>query len=144
MGDEDDHSPDSVDTYVRFLRTRKGEHQPQRMTIYAIAPTASGCPTSGGAGTRYAEAAGRTGGEVLSVCSGDYAPLMRAVANKAFSAQDRFPLSELPDPGSLAVGVNGVAVTGGWSYDGATNSVVFATAPAPGAKVEVYYRRACR
>jgi hypothetical protein len=144
MGDEDDHSPDSVDTYVRFLRTRKGEHQPQRMTIYAIAPTASGCPTSGGAGTRYAEAAARTGGEVLSVCSGDYAPLLRAVANKAFSAQERFPLSERPDVGSITVRVNGSPVTSGWSYDGATNSVVFTTAPSPGAKVDVYYRRACR
>jgi hypothetical protein len=143
MGDEDDHSPDSVDTYVRFLRTRKGEHQPQRMTIYAIAPTASGCPTSGGAGTRYAEAASRTGGEVLSACAADYAPLLRSVATKAFSAQDRFPLSEPPDAGSIAVRVNGAAVTG-WTYDGATNSVVFSTAPAPGAKVEVYYRRACR
>jgi hypothetical protein len=143
MGDEDDHSPDSVDTYVRFLRTRKGEHQPQRMTIYAIAPTASGCPTSGGAGTRYAEAASRTGGEVLSACAADYAPLLRSVATKAFSAQDRFPLSEPPDAGSIAVRVNGTAVTG-WTYDGATNSVVFSTAPAPGAKVEVYYRRACR
>ena len=143
MGDEDDHSPDSVDTYVRFLRTRKGENQPQRMTIYAIAPTASGCPTSGGAGTRYAEAASRTGGEVLSACAADYAPLLRSVATKAFSAQDRFPLSEPPDAGSIAVRVNGSPVTG-WTYDGATNSVVFSTAPAPGAKVEVYYRRACR
>lgn len=144
MGDEDDHSPDSVDTYVRFLQTRKGEYQPQRMTIYAIAPTAAGCPTSGGAGTRYAEAATRTGGEVLSVCAADYAPLLRAVANKAFSAQDRFPLSEQPDAGSIAVKVNGAPVTSGWTYDGATNSVVFSSAPAPGAKVEIYYRRACK
>jgi hypothetical protein len=144
MGDEDDHSPDSVDTYVRFLRSKKGENQPQRMTIYAIAPTASGCPTSGGAGTRYAEAAGRTGGEVLSVCASDYSPLLRSVANKAFSAQDRFPLSEQADPGSIAVRVNGSPVTSGWTYDSGTNSVLFSSAPAPGAKVEIYYRRACR
>ena len=145
MGDEDDHSPDSVDTYVRFLQTRKGEYQPQRMTIYAIAPTtAAGCPTSGGAGTRYAEAAARTGGEVLSVCASDYAPLLRSVANKAFSAQDRFPLSEQPDAGSISVLVDGVPMASGWTYDGATNSVVFAKAPAPGAKVKISYRRACR
>jgi hypothetical protein len=144
MGDEDDHSPDSVDTYVRFLRAKKGENQPQRTTIYAIAPTAAGCPTSGGAGTRYAEAAGRTGGEVLSVCASDYAPLLRSVANKAFSAQDRFPLSELADPGSITVRVNGSPVTSGWTYDRGTNSVVFSSAPAPGAKVEIHYRRACR
>ncbi len=81
---------------------------------------------------------------MLSVCSADYAPLLRAVATKAFSAQDRFPLSELPDAGSIVVRVNGAVVTSGWSYDGATNSVVFATAPAPGAKVDIYYRRVCR
>jgi len=143
VGDEDDHSPDSVDTYVRFLRARKGENQPQRMTLYAIAPTATGCPTSGGGGTRYAEAAARTGGEVISVCEPDYSPLLRTVASKAFSPQDRFPLSDLPDAGSISVKVNGVAVTTGWTYDGATNSVVFSSAPAAGAKVDIYYRRAC-
>ncbi|MFL5347318.1 MAG: choice-of-anchor D domain-containing protein [Hyalangium sp.] len=144
VGDEDDHSPDSVDTYVRFFRAKKGEFQPQRMTLYAIAPTAAACPTAGGTGTRYAEAATRTGGEVLSVCAPDYAPLLRNVANKAFSPQDRFPLSELPDAGTVAVRINGAAVTSGWSYDAATNSVVFSASPAAGAKVEISYRRACQ
>lgn len=144
VGDEDDHSPDSVDTYVRFLQNKKGEFQPQRMTIYAIAPTETACSTAGGVGTRYAEAATRTGGEVVSVCAADYAPLLRNVANKAFSPQDRFPLSELPDPGSVSVRVNGSPVTTGWSYDGTTNSVLFTPGPAPGARVEIAYRRACQ
>jgi hypothetical protein len=143
VGDEDDHSPDSVATYVRFFQSKKGEFQPQRMTIYAIAPTDASCSTAGGVGTRYAEAATRTGGEVVSVCAPDYAPLMRNVANKAFSPQDRFPLSEPPIPGSVAVQVNGAPATG-WSYDGASNSVVFSPGPAPGAKVEISYRRACQ
>ncbi len=144
VGDEDDHSPDSVETYVRFFQGKKGEFQPQRMTIYAIAPTDSTCATAGGYGTRYAEATSRTGGEVLSVCASDYAPLLRNVANKAFSPQDRFPLSELPDPGSVTVTINGAPVTSGWSYDASSNSVVFAPSPAPGAKVEIGYRRACQ
>jgi hypothetical protein len=144
VGDEDDHSPDSVDTYVRFLQNKKGEQQPQRMTIYAIAPTAAACSTAGGVGTRYAEAATRTGGEVVSVCAPDYAPLLRNVANKAFAPQDLFPLSEQPDPGSVSVRVNGAPVTSGWTYDGTTNSVVFSPGPAPGAKVEIAYRRACQ
>jgi hypothetical protein len=144
VGDEDDHSPDSVDTYVRFLQTRKGEFQPQRTTLYAIAPTGVACGTAGGAGTRYAEATARTGGEVLSVCASDYAPLLRNVATKAFSPQDRFPLSELPDPASVGVRVNGAPVSGGWRYDSPTNTVVFSVSPAPGARVEVTYRRACK
>ncbi len=143
VGDEDDHSPDSVATYVRFFQSKKGEFQPQRMTIYAIAPTEAACSTAGGAGTRYAEAAARTGGEVVSVCSPDYAPLLRNVANKAFAPQDRFPLSELPIPGTVAVRVNGSPVSN-WTYDAASNSVVFSPGPASGAKVEISYRRACQ
>jgi hypothetical protein len=143
VGDEDDHSPDSVDTYVRFLQAKKGEHQPQRVTLFAIAPTAAACGTAGGAGTRYSEAADRTGGEVVSVCAADYAPLLRSVANKAFSPQDRFPLSEQPDAGTIVVRVNGTRVTNGWSYDAQSNSVVFDDSPAPGAKVQIGYRRAC-
>lgn len=143
VGDEDDHSPDDVDTYVRFLWARKGAQQPQRVTVYAIAPTAGGCDTSGGAGTRYAEVAQRTGGEVLSVCEPDYAPLLRAVAGRAFSAQDLFPLSERPEPGSLRVQVNG-APASGWTYEPSANSIVFSRVPAPGARVEAQYRRTCQ
>jgi hypothetical protein len=143
VGDEDDHSPDSVDTYVRFLRAKKGEQQPQRVQLFAIAPTASWCGSGGSVGTRYAEAASRTGGQVLSSCEADYSPLLRTVANQAFSPQDRFPLSELPDATSITVRVDGVSATSGWSYDAQSNSVVFTNVPKPGAKVQISYRRAC-
>jgi hypothetical protein len=143
VGDEDDHSPDDVDTYVRFLWARKGAQQPQRVTVYAIAPTARGCATSGGAGTRYAEVAQRTGGEVLSVCEPDYTPLLRAVASRVFSAQHRFPLAERPEPGSLRVQVNG-APASGWTYEPSANNILFTQVPAPGAHVEVQYRLTCQ
>lgn len=143
VGDEDDHSPDAVATYVQWAQQRKGENQPQRATFFAIAPTATTCPTAGGTGTRYADAAMQTGGAVLNVCAGDYSPLLRQVANKAFSTQDRFPLSEAPDVGTVVVAINGAPVTNGWTYDAASNSVVFTTVPPPGAKVTITYRRAC-
>lgn len=144
VGDEDDHSPDSVDTYVRYFQQVKGEHQPQRVSLYAIAPTpADKCGSAGGVGTRYAEAAARTGGEVMSICEADYGPLLRTVASKAFSPQDRFPLSEQADAGTIEVRIDGNLVTRGWSYDPKTNSVVFSDEPAPGARVQITYRRAC-
>jgi hypothetical protein len=143
VSDEDDHSPDAVETYVQWAQQLKGVNQPQRATFYAIAPPEDGCDTAGGAGTRYAEATARTGGEVVSVCAPDYRPLLRAVADKAFSAQTRFPLSDLPTPGTLVVEVDGTRVTTGWSYDGATNSVVFSNVPAPGARISITYRRSC-
>jgi hypothetical protein len=143
VSDEDDHSPDAVETYVQWAQQLKGVNQPQRATFYAIAPPEDGCDTAGGAGTRYAEATTRTGGEVVSVCAPDYRPLLRAVADKAFSAQTRFPLSEVPEPGSIVVTVNGSTTTSGWRYDGATNSVVFTNVPGPGARISVTYRRSC-
>ncbi|NTX35494.1 choice-of-anchor D domain-containing protein [Myxococcus sp. CA033] len=143
VGDEDDHSPDAVDTYVQWAQQRKGQNQPQRATFYSIAPTATACGTAGGSGTRYAEATARTGGEVMNVCAANYGPLLAAVANKAFSAQDRFPLSDAPEPGSVTVTVDGAPVTTGWRYDAPTNSVIFANVPAPGAKVAISYRRSC-
>jgi hypothetical protein len=94
-------------------------------------------------GTRYAEAVSRTGGQVMSSCEADYSPLLRTVASQAFSPQDRFPLSELPDAGTIAVSVDGVRQGSGWSYDAQTNSVVFTNVPQPGAKVQISYRRAC-
>ncbi|QSQ16305.1 choice-of-anchor D domain-containing protein [Myxococcus landrumensis] len=142
IGDEDDHSPDAVDTYVQWAQQLKGQNQPQRATFYAIAPTAAACATAGGAGTRYAEATVRTGGEVMNVCAANYGPLLTAVANKAFSAQDRFPLSDAPEPGTVTVTVNGQPAVG-WRYDAPTNTVIFTNVPAPGAKVAITYRRSC-
>jgi hypothetical protein len=141
VGDEDDHSPDAVDTYVRFLREVKGTAQPQRATLYAIAPTDNTCSDVGGTGTRYAEAAQRTGGEVMSACASDYSPLLRSVASKAFSPQDRFPLSAVPD-GGMTVTVDGQAATG-WTYEEGSNSVLFSPVPTPGSKISVTYRKAC-
>lgn len=143
VGDEDDHSPDDVDTYVRFLRSKKGSGQPQRAVISAIAPTAARCSTAGGTGTRYAEAAMKTGGDVLDICAPDYGPLLQAVAQKAFSPQDRFPLSAVPQGGQVAVEIDGTPQSSGWRYDGPTNSVVFNAPPPAGAKIAIRYRRAC-
>ncbi|HZA13227.1 MAG TPA: choice-of-anchor D domain-containing protein, partial [Myxococcaceae bacterium] len=144
VGDEDDHSPDEVDAYVRWLRALKGSNQPQRSTLYAIAPTATSCATAGGTGTRYMDAATQTGGEVLSACAGDYAPLLQQVARKAFSPQDRFALSATPEPGSVQLIVDGVEQGSGWYFDPASNQVVFSSLPGAGARIEVRYRRACQ
>jgi hypothetical protein len=143
VGDEDDHSPDDVGTYVQWLRTLKGANQPQRSTLFAIAPTAASCSTAGGTGTRYADAVAQTGGDVLSVCASDYAPLLQQVARKAFSPQDRFTLSAPPEPGSVQVLVDGVEQTAGWSFDSIANQVVFSSLPGAGARIEVHYRRQC-
>ncbi|MHB8872886.1 MAG: choice-of-anchor D domain-containing protein [Myxococcaceae bacterium] len=143
VGDEDDHSPDDVDSYVRFFRALKGSSQAHRVALFAIAPTDLACPTAGGTGTRYGEAARKTGGEVLSSCAADYAPFLRTLAGSAVGPQDRFSLSEVPDPSTLEVTLDGV-LTFAYSYDAARNEVVFLTRPPGGTLVRVSYRRICQ
>jgi hypothetical protein len=146
VGDEDDNSPDDVASYVSFLQSKKGLGQPQRATIYAIAPTATSCPTAGGIGTRYATAAASTGGEVLSVCAADYGPLLNRLATRAFSPLVSFPLSSPrspPVPGTVTVEIDFVPVTSGWTYDPVTNRVNFAAPPPPGSKIFIKYTHTC-
>lgn len=142
VGDEDDHSADTVDTYLRFLQQLKGIGQPGRAMVHAIAPVGKGCDSAGGTGTRYAEAAQRTGGEAMSICAPDYAPLLQAVAERSFSPQDRFPLSARPEPSTLVVTIDGVP-TQGYRYDAAANQIVFDLRPAAGARVTARYRMIC-
>ncbi len=142
VSDDDDTSPDSVDTYVRFLQQLKGAGNAARSSVYAIVPSGTTCPSASGQGVRYAEAAARTGGAVESVCANDFAPLLADVVNRAFSAQTRFPLSGTPDASGVTVTVDG-APAGGWVYEPVSNTVIFGSPPPPGAVIEVSYSRGC-
>lgn len=143
VSDEDDHSPDDVATYVDFVKTLKGVGQPQRAAIYAIAPNDEPCATASGNGLRYQQAAQSSGGEWLSTCADDYAPLLEDIANKAFSPQTAFTLSAIPGgAGDIQVLVNGQPSTD-WTYDAGANTVVFDPAPPPGAAIQITYKKIC-
>ena len=109
----------------------------------SIAPTADACPTAGGTGTRYDRVAQLTGGQTLSVCAADYAPLLASVPGGAAGPQRTFPLSGTPDAATLTVWQGGTQLTAGWTYDPANNAVVFTTAPAAGAQIQIMYRKVC-
>ena len=142
VSDDDDTSPDSVATYVRFLQQLKGPGAAGRAALYAIVPSGQTCPSASGQGLRYGEAATRTGGAIESVCAPDFGPLLQDVVGRAFTAQTRFPLSGTPDSAGVTVTVNGTPA-GGWVYDAASNSVVFGAPPPPGAEILVSYTRGC-
>jgi hypothetical protein len=112
VSDDDDTSPDSVSTYVRFLQQLKGAGAAGRASLYAIVPSGETCPSASGQGVRYAEAASRTGGAIESICASDFAPLLQDVVGRAFSPQTRFPLSGTPDASGVTVTVNGTPATG--------------------------------
>ncbi len=140
VSDDDDTSPDTVATYVRFLQQLKGPGAAGRAALYAIVPSGQTCPSASGQGLRYGEAASRTGGAIESICAPDFGPLLEDVVGRAFTAQTRFPLSGTPDASGVTVTVGGTPATG-WVYDAASNSVVFAAPPPAGAELLVTYTR---
>ncbi len=142
VSDDDDTSPDTVATYVRFLQQLKGAGAAGRAALYAIVPSGETCPSASGQGLRYAEAATRTGGAIESVCAPDFGPLLEDVVGRAFSAQTRFPLSGTPDAAGVTVTVDGAPATG-WVYEPVSNTVIFAAPPPPGSTIEVTYSRGC-
>lgn len=147
LSDEEDFSTQPVNFYETFFRAVKGNN-PALLTVSAIVgPQAlSTCPTASSSGTRYIQLAQNTGGIVESICTQNWAGSLNNLSANTFGPKRHFVLSETPsDPTGIVVKINGSPVTTGWTYDGATNTVVFEAnaAPAAGARVEVTYPLGC-
>jgi hypothetical protein len=145
VSDESEQSGADWRDLVDQIATKKGD--PSLVRVSAIAGTAAdaaayfsdpdGCQALEGTG--YAEAVAATGGTFLSICS-DWAASMMALADEIVT-QDTFVLTELDvAPVSVEVTVDGHSASG-WSFDAATNSVVFAagSAPTQGSTVVIDY-----
>jgi len=138
VSDEPDQSTQSWDHYVGDMIGQKGDASLVR--ISAIAGTAgSVCEAAEGSG--YEEAVAATGGVYLDICS-DWAATMGALADEIVR-QDTFTLDYAAVPGSVRVFVDDEEVLSGWTYDAATNSVVFeeGSEPTQGSTVLVDYDR---
>ncbi len=80
------------------------------------------CGTGSGG---YVEAANDTGGEVLNICNSNWASQVDVLANASLAGINTFGLG-LPAAGeTVAVFVDGVEWTSGWTFDPGSNSVVF-------------------
>jgi hypothetical protein len=141
VSDEPEQSGTSWSDLVDRIAAKKGD--PSLVRVSAIAGTAadaatgSGCEATEGIG--YEDAVAATGGTFLSFCS-DWAASMMALADDIVT-QDTFQLTALDvAPVSVEVTVDGQPATG-WSFDAATNSVVFANgfAPTQGSTVAIDY-----
>lgn len=158
VSDEFDQSlePD-LDVYAEaFLALKEGD--PSKVTVSAVVGEAPmGCDGPGGPATeapRYTELARRLGGAIESICTSDWSDVMRRLSSTAFGLRVRFALAERPsDPSAVEVTVDGTGLMRAdaagraqWTYDAATNSVVFASrsVPGPGASVQVLYQTECR
>jgi hypothetical protein len=147
LSDEEDYSTPPVSFYETFFKALKGD-DPSMLSISAIvAPVAlSTCPSASSAGTRYIQLAQSTGGVVESICTPDWASSLQNLSSSAFGPRRRFALSELPsDPAQISVQVNGIPVTGTWTYEDASRTVVFdeASAPPPGSIIQITYPLGC-
>ncbi|WP_235685669.1 MULTISPECIES: choice-of-anchor D domain-containing protein [Corallococcus] len=147
LSDEEDFSSQPVDFYETYFLALKG-NDPSKVTFNAVVgpEDLSTCPTSSSSGTRYMELARKLGGVVDSICTPNWATSLEKLSESAFGPNRTFPLSESPaNPGAISVRVDGVPATGGWSYDGRANAVIFdrSRAPAPGALVEITYPLGC-
>ncbi len=79
-----------------------------------------------------------TGGQLLSICQGDWSAYAASLAAASLGRLWTVPLSQPADAATIAVSVDGVPVATGWTYDPAQNAVVFDDL-APGQTVEVSY-----
>ena len=101
-------------------------------------------------GATYIEGARATGGALLHICDNDWGEVLDVILDSTVvQLQSRYRLQARPDPASIrvfTVGSDGVEreAIGAWTWDPASNSVVFdpAQAPPAGHAVIVRYRRA--
>ncbi|MCB9762763.1 MAG: choice-of-anchor D domain-containing protein [Alphaproteobacteria bacterium] len=86
----------------------------------------------------YREAVEATGGELLSICAGNWADYALALAEATVDLAWTFALSETPVPSSIAVSVDGAPLSGGFHYEAGLNAVVVDEMVA-GQSVEITY-----
>lgn len=148
VSDADDQSPDTVANYEAFFKSLKGNDPGQFVFSGIVTPDnkATTCPNGESSGDRYMQLAAATGGTIENICTSDWGTTLAKLSMSAFGPTTHFPLSVKPsDPGQITVVVNGQQVTAGWSYDAATNTVIFddADAPPAGSTIDITYPVGC-
>ncbi len=140
VSDEPEQSLGSWDSYVTQVIAKKGDSTKVKFSAIA-GDKPSGCTSASDSaeyGRGYYEAATATSGLFLSLCS-NWASNVSALADASIT-ETTFELTHTPDPSTITVDVNG-APEGAWTYDPASNAVVFndANAAQGGDVIEINY-----
>jgi len=152
VSDEEDQSPGDVPFYVDFYKSIKGFLNTEMFHAHAIVgDKGGGCTVSSSdgadGGDRYIAVQEATKGVFGSICDESFEQVLQDIGNKAFGLQVQFFLSAQADKNNVKVWINGVLCQDGWSYDPATNSILFAEdgpcMPDPGDEVKVWYQMVC-
>jgi hypothetical protein len=97
-------------------------------------------------GVRYQQISQATGGVMGSLC-GNFATTLQQIARKSLSSATRFQLNREPNPATIQVWIDGVAIaedaTNGWTYsaEGTNYYIDFhgTAVPDPGERVTVHF-----
>jgi hypothetical protein len=156
VSDEEDQSTNTTGFYENFLRNVKGFQNTALFSASAVVgtqnPVCNGPGGSADYGARYIAVANATGGVVESICAANWGQTLANIGLNSFGLKRQFQLSSQPVPVTIAVAVDSVGVpsttAGGqtnWTYDIATNSVIFSASAVPQANstIEITYTVAC-
>ncbi len=141
VSDEPEQSPDGWEKTLTAIQAIV----PDAIVSAIAGDYPDGCETAE-AGVGYYEAVQATGGVYHSICSADWSPHLESISEVSTQIDgvitDTFVLADYPDPETLSVTVNGAEVTG-WSYDGASNAIVFDEVPPDDADILVTFTTGC-
>jgi len=157
VSDEEDGSPQPVNSYLNAFRAAKPDGGRESMDVSALVVTdLSSCDQQqkqAGAttGDRYLDVAEQGQGVIGNICDDDFASIVTDLSLNSSRLNDRFYLSSRPDMSTLEVEVNAEPYPcedGSWSYileeqdDGTTlPTVVFERdyLPAPSSQIAIRY-----
>jgi len=147
LSNEDDQGPFDAEFYSDFLTGLKGVWNSNMVHFNAIVGLENPACEEAYPGLRYVAVAEATGGTALDICTQDFQDLVNSIGNIGQSLKTQFFLTRLPAIGTLQVSVDGEPCPDGWTWDAASNAIVFDPDgpcwPGPGADVEVEYDVAC-
>ncbi|MCA2979509.1 MAG: choice-of-anchor D domain-containing protein [Myxococcaceae bacterium] len=151
VSDAADQSPEAIGYYLTRLPLVKGPRRRHQVSVSVIGPFSAPSPTCIVEGQdttgRYDSLISATGGVRQTICKSNWATDLEQLGRSALGPRQTFFVRNPPDTTQpVDVLVNGQAVSSAWTYDAASNAIVFADGQAPGAgtTVTVSYQSVCR
>jgi len=141
----DEVHPRPVSEYVAQIAAVK--HGALDLVSFAGIVPLHFCSTVEGVATRFQEISSQLHGNLYDICDlSNFGALLDNALSGLLLPLTSFPLSATPrDPQAIVVTVNGAVVTT-WTYEAATNRIVFpaSNVPPAGAHITAAYKAACK
>lgn len=150
ISDEKDFSPQPVNFYINFFKNLKGIRDASKIRASAIVgEPGKTCLAVVSTDARYWETARQLGGLQISLCNSAWGAELTKLGSLTFGYRSQFFLSRPANPATIKVEVDGKPVaqnaSSGWTYDAASNSIIFAASAIPqaGQTIKVTYQALC-